>query len=472
MSVDQQDKRLVGRREFLKWAGVGTMATVLAACAPTPTATPEPVEPADEPEDTGEEVPAAEVVTIRVSAWGDVPDKNINDRTAAALKEVYPNIEMVPETYVGGYYEKVKVNFAGGESADLVYAEGFQWAPFADVVLALDDFIAADDVAWAWPDVMNYDNLTTWRGSRYLSVVDTGSMPMFYNKKIFDMAGLDYPTADWTYSDFKELVPKLTFEEDGVQYYGFDLTGGAWLGSYVWWVPWLRMDGAFEFDTLLEPKEAKWTQTEIIEAMQFVCYDTIAEGYAPSPSTVQGGGVSLATDRVAMGIQGPWYLPQLQGPDAISDDGVDFDVVMPPKGSAGSFPDNEIQGHMIAAESEHQEEAWQAMKFWLGEEVAEITAEEGRMCGTPENTEKYWVPIATEKFKFENADAFVEAQSIGQSPMIGGAGANFTVLMGAGGPLAAAKDAMYGLQKTAQEALEEANPLIQKLLDDYWAEQG
>jgi multiple sugar transport system substrate-binding protein len=467
----------ISRRRFLEGAGLVLAGTALAACAPAATTVPtQAAQPSEataapaEPAPT-QAPPSAEKVELRVSAWADVPDKNINDRVAALVAELKPNIVLLPENYPGGYYDKIKVNIAGGDSADLLYMEGYNWQPFVDAVVPLDPMIEADSMAKGWPDVPNYANLTRWRGQTYLTVIDTGSMPMFYNKTIFDKRGIPYPADDWTFEDFKELVAQLTFEEDGIKYYGFDLAGGAWTAGYVWWVPWLRMDGKLEFDTIVEPKKAQWTQQELVDAMQFVCYDVIEKGYAPTPDTVAGGGVGIATDRVAMGIQGPWYLPQLRGPQAVKEGGVDFEVVMPPRGAAGTFPDAEIQGHMIWKGSKHQAEAWEVMKIWMGEEAAKITAEEGRMCGTPENTDKYWVPIATERFGFKRADVFVQAQSMGQSPMIGGAGANFTALEGAGGPLAAAAEAMYGLQKTAREALEEANVLIQQMLDDYWAKQ-
>jgi hypothetical protein len=75
-------------------------------------------------------------------------------------------------------------------------------------------------------------------------------------------------------------------------------------------------------------------------------------------------------------------------------------------------------------------------------------------------------------YGLENAAAFVKAQLNSQSPMIGGAGADFSVLDGPGGPLRKAADAMFGLEKTAEEALAEANPEIQRLLDEYWAKKG
>ncbi len=93
------------------------------------------------------------------------------------------------------------------------------------------------------------------------------------------------------------------------------------------------------------------------------------------------------------------------------------------------------------------------------------------MPGTPENTDKYWVPIATEAFNFTNGAAFVDAQIYGDCVMVGGAGANFDAIKGAGAPLVSARDAMLAGEKTAQEALTEANPGVQAMLDEYWAGQ-
>ncbi|MHB0859349.1 MAG: extracellular solute-binding protein [Anaerolineae bacterium] len=470
------DRRL-NRRQFLAWSAIVSSSAVLAGCRPQEAA------PAGEAPAVAEATPqvdvaeptaasAPETIQLRVSAWGDTPDKNINERVAKGLLEANGKIKMVPETYVGDYYDKVRVNFAGGTPPDLVYMEGYQWQPFADFVVPLDDLIERDGLKDNWAGVENYDTLTTWRGKTYLTVVDSGPIVIFYNKMLFDKQGVPYPTNDWTFSDFKEIVAKMTFEEDGTRYYGYSITGGGGTGGYVWWINWLRMDGKTEFDTILEPHTAQWNLPEIAEALQFVNQDIITQGYAPAPATLKGGGIDVATDRVAMCLQGPWALPRYYGPEAMQEGGVSFDVVMPPKGAAGSKPDAEIQGHMIASQSKYQDEAWECMKYWMGEETAKITAEEGRMCGTPQNTEKYWAPIAKETFHFEHADVFAEAQLNGECPVCGGAAANYTAFTGAGGPLQVAADAMAVGDKTAIEALTEANDLMQNALDEYWAKQG
>jgi len=468
-------KRL-NRRDFLRFAAAGLGTVVATACAPKaepaadssqvpkPPATQAPVE---------QPAAASNVVEIHCSIWPDVPDKNINDRTAQLVAEQLPGIKLVPEAYAGDYYDKLKVNFAGGTPPDLAYAEGYNWQPFLPVVSPLDDYIKRDNMASGWADLPHYKNLATWHGKTYLTVIDTGSIVMFYNKTLFDKAEVPYPTDDWTFSDFQAMIPKLTREEDGTKYYGYATCGGAWLGGYVWWIPFLRMDGKLEFDSIVEPKKALWTQSEIVDALQFETCDVIAKGYAPTPDVINGGGVSIATNRVAMGLQGPWYLPQCYGPQAATPDGVSFDVCMPPLGSVGKhMPDAELQGHLLPTACKHPEEAWKVMKLWMGPEVAKITAEEGRMCGTPENTDKYWVPIIRDRFHFDRADVFVKAQLAGNHPVVNGPGANNAAFTGASGPLAVATDAMFGLQKTAKEALTEANSKMQQMLDDYWQKQS
>ena len=74
-------------------------------------------------------------------------------------------------------------------------------------------------------------------------------------------------------------------------------------------------------------------QESILDGLQYTVVDTVANGFCPSPATIQGGGVSLATGRVAMVMEGPWYLAQLYGPDAAVEGGIPFDAVEPPLGT-------------------------------------------------------------------------------------------------------------------------------------------
>jgi multiple sugar transport system substrate-binding protein len=461
----------ISRRDFLR-SGAAVVASIpiLAACQPKATEAPKA---ADQPTQAP---PKAETVNIRISVWGDVPDKAAYDDIIAMFNESQSSVKATTEQYLGGYYEKIKANFAGNTSADVLYYQGWSWQPFAqeDLLVPVDDLIERDNFTKPWPDLQVHNNYAKWHGHTYMSPADSGAVIMFYNKELFDKKGVPYPTDDWTFADFQDAVEKLSFEEGGTKYYGYAQAGG-WNGQYTRSVHWIRKDGVFEWDTISEPREALFTQPEIIDALQYTIYDVIDKGYCPSPSMIAGGGVTIATGVVAMTMEGPWFLPNMHGEQAAKEGGVSFDVVLPPLGASG-IVDTELStsGHVISGQSKNPEAAWELVKFIADDEGQERIAQGGRQCGTPDMMKKHWVPNIGETFNFQNAEAFLKAMSVptAHGIIVGGAGANFDAFSSAEGGMGAAWEAMVGVQKTAKEALEELNPKLQKMLDEYWAKQG
>jgi multiple sugar transport system substrate-binding protein len=194
----------------------------------------------------------------------------------------------------------------------------------------------------------------------------------------------------------------------------------------------------------------------------------IAKGMCPSPATIQGGGVTIATGRVAMTIEGPWSLANMQGDKPAKEGGVPFDVVEPPVGKTGKDETiAEVHGQVMAKSTKQPDAAWKLLKYIMTDPGQQRIAEGGRMCGTPDNIEKFWVPTAQKLYKFENGKAFADAMRTGKNPLFAGAGANYDAIAGTGAPLAVAWDAMLN-GTSAQAALTEAEPKLQKILDDYW----
>jgi multiple sugar transport system substrate-binding protein len=475
MATESSNDRRMSRRQMLRAAVGGGLAALLAACGAPASPTGQTGQQPAEPTQGGTQAQAPSTATateIRLTAWGDVTDKQVYEQIVAAYNKVDPNTKISIEQYPGGYYEKIQANFAANTSADIIYFQGFSWQPFADkdLLLPLDDYIKQDSMMVAWPDIPNYKDNTQWHGQTFMSAADTGSVVMFYAKELFEKAGAPPPTDDWSYTDFQSAIEKTTREEAGVTYYGYSQAGG-WNGTYLRSLHWMRKDGQLEWDTIVEPKEARWLQPEIIDGLQFTVVDAIAKGWCPSPATIDGGGVTIGTGRVAMTMEGPWFLANMQGPGASKEGGVPFDVVVPPKGAAGKNETiAEVHGHVIAKASKNPDAAWKVLKFILGDEGQQIIAQGGRMCGTPDNIEKFWVPIAEKTYSFTNGKAFADAMRTGRNPIIAGAGANYDAVAGPSTPLQVAWDAMLA-GTSAKEALEAAQPALQKILDDYWAKK-
>ena len=493
----------IGRRTFLHFAVLSAAGAVVAACSggtppssPVATAMPSATPPSQgttgqqptstlsakptpasnqQPTTAPAAAPKPSGVSgnVRLVAWGDVQDKDVYDAIARQIIKVNPKLNVSVEQYPGGYYEKIQANFAAGSAADVIYFQGWKWQAFADagVLASLDDLIKQDKLGQAWPDIENYKNNTTWHGATYMSPTDVGSLVIYYNKDLFDKKGVRYPQKGWKYEDFKKIVQSLSFEDGGTKYFGWSQAGG-WNGAYGRSVVFMRRNGTMEWDRPVEPTKAKWTQTDIVDALQFTIYETIKNGWCPSPSMIQGGGISVASGRVAMVLEGPWYLPQMWGDKAARQGGINYDVVDPPVGSTEyNYNFAHVHGHTMAKQSKVRDAGWEVIKYILSDDGQTAIAQGGRMCGTPENIQKIWAPIASKAYNFKNTDAFVNGMKEGSTPLIMGQGFPIDAYGGSANPVATAWDQMLGLKATAKEALETANPQIQKLLDDYWAKR-
>jgi len=409
---------------------------------------------------------------LRLSAWADVSDAVVYQNISTAFMEKYPDMTVAVEQYPGGYYQKVLANFAAGDPADVIYFQGWMMPPYAEngVVRPLDEYIAKSGVEDLFPTSENYKAATTWHGETFVTPTDCGALVMMYNKDMFDEKGIDYPEAGWTYEDLQEIILQLSYEKDGVKHYGWGQAGG-WNGTYSRFLHWLRKDGYMEWDRQVEPTKALWDDPHVWEPMQFLINDTIDNGWCPSPDIIAGGGVGLDTNRVAMVMEGPWYLPRLWGELASQQPGVNFDVVMPAVGTDGkTHTTNYIHGHTMSADCRNPDAAWDLISFIISEEGETIIANGGRMCGTPDYIDQIWGPIAAENYNFGNYKAFSAGMADSDTvPVEAGEGLQ---LEGAGAPITALWDACIGVQMTAKEAVQLYQPDIQAALDQYWADRS
>lgn len=169
-----------------------------------------------------EEPPAAEgAVTITfVPGLGSLnmdPYRDLADQ----FHEAYPDtvVEVKSIDLLGGSVPSLP---------DLAKASDcFQWYPSfqetrnREAILTLTPFLDAD------PSFTTDDFLPlilddfTWQGQVWGLPADVTPYIIEYNKDLFDAAGLDYPSLDWTTDDFLDLSVALTEGEGEEKQYGF-----------------------------------------------------------------------------------------------------------------------------------------------------------------------------------------------------------------------------------------------------------
>ncbi len=108
------------------------------------------------------------------------------------------------------YDDKIKVMLSGGADVDVFWLRsGDQARQMADggAIMALDDLMSANGVDYA--DYGDMGEQFEYNGSTYGLPANKTCWLLFYNKSLFDEAGLEAPT-DLTWEEYADLCQQLT----------------------------------------------------------------------------------------------------------------------------------------------------------------------------------------------------------------------------------------------------------------------
>ncbi|NLT41419.1 MAG: sugar ABC transporter substrate-binding protein [Anaerolineae bacterium] len=366
----------ISRRAFLgRMGAVGglTLASAaIAACAATP-ASQEP----GAPEAAATTAPAAVAETVTLNMWKG-PHKAAGDETtlcAGPTLETFmaehPEIKVeFQEVPWDGYNEKFTSAFASGQPPDLSYqTESFPTFVKAGNILPLDDLMAQSgfdkdyilDLAWTCAD---------FEGKNYAMPWIEGGSCMFYNKDLFEQAGLDPEVPPDTMDDFLVAAQKITELGDDTYGYSCDPRGYHEVGQ------WGRRWGGDWFNADLT--ECIADSPESIAGFQFMA-DLLFEYEVSQPAPIAG------EEPGATGYFRDGYIGMItaQSPTAnsIRSEKPDFPLGSAPipKGPAPEPMGRAAYGGVgmlaIAQASKHVPESWtllewlvtpDALKSWVG----------------------------------------------------------------------------------------------------------
>lgn len=272
-----------------------------------------------------------EGVTVRVSlntpsdAVRDAYDAWLDDLKAQILEETGIIMEVEMESW-GDYLNKHLMAVASGEGSDIIQM-GSGVPPviaatggLADLTDYMDLFGGYDAYCDAGHHYMTYDGKVIaipWGG---------GGREMYYNKNLYDAAGLEYPVEGWTYEDFLEDVKVLT-EYMGQPAYAVCGSGND-TGNYFWST--IVTNGG---EIVNEAGEVQFNNEIGVDAVRKVL-DLYDNGYLrPSfvEATMDDALVAFINQEVALGYgSASWWMDIEASPI-----GTNYGTVTHPVGSAG-----------------------------------------------------------------------------------------------------------------------------------------
>ncbi len=318
--------------------------------------------------------PSAESGTvIKVAFWGSPEEVTIIQDLVNEWQKQRPDVHVrLEHTPFSNYVSRLLTRMAGNVAPDIMAVEvnlfpGL-WAK--DAFLSLTPFIDRDKdfrLGDFFPEVVER---FTVNGPVYAIPRDTAPFAcVYYNKKLFDQAGVPYPTDDWTWDDLLRAAKKLTKVEDGrITQYGF----------YAWaWQNFVYGNGGKLVNDLRHPTRCLLGEPKAIEGLQF--YSDLMNKQEVAPTPVALGNLAMGaqqlfmTQRVAMFSSGFWEVPALR---QITD--FDWDVVMFPKGPHGirAFGTGGT-GYCILKSTAHPDLAWEVLKALAGDAGQAKLAETG-----------------------------------------------------------------------------------------------
>jgi multiple sugar transport system substrate-binding protein len=284
----------------------------------------------------------------------------------ALFEEQYPNInvevQLVPE-----YDTFLQTAFASGDYPNVFYVGQDKVDEFAQAgVLATPAEGQITDMDDIYPSLVQ---TFTFDGTFYCPAKDFSTLALEYNKDLFDQAGVEYPTADWTWEDLATAAQTI-FDETGVAGIALNPDIDRWFAFYVEAGGRLYDDeGNFVFATEGENRDAAIAAVE--------AYASLFESGAAATAQDLGAGwpgEAFGQATAAMTIEGNWIIQYLIDTFPDVNWGVS-ELPTGPSGTKGTLVFSECYG--VGADNEHLDESWLLVDFLTGPEGAARLAEGG-----------------------------------------------------------------------------------------------
>ncbi len=252
-------------------------------------------------------------VTIQVwTGQADVAEQII-EKLAGEFHKLHPNVtvNVAPgASSTDQLLQKISAGFAGDQYPDVSYAFG-SWAGELEAsgrTLDISDEVKKPDVKW--------DEFTAAaRGTAqpsgkkvigFPAVVD--DVGLLYNKTLFDKAGVAYPTADWTWDDFRAAAKKLTDPANHIYGYGYSVSGSEATTWQFW--PHLWQNGGAILNG--DATQSEFASQAGVDALTFLRSMAVDDKSVYLDQTDTKIGPLFDSNRIAMITSGPWELSSLK----------------------------------------------------------------------------------------------------------------------------------------------------------------
>lgn len=292
-------------------------------------------------------------VNLRFATWDVGEDVDLQQDMIDKFNESQDKIKVTLESYGSEYDTKITAGMGAKDAPDIMYM--WNYPQYKGALEPLDVYLEKEGAEYKdnfYDTLWNYNSAD---GQILGLPVGYTTHVVYYNKTLFDEAGVEYPKSDWTWEDLQETAKKLTNKETKVAGFAFSGKPDPYdFEMFLWGNGTSYVDEEGNLKGNLDSDES----IEVFEMFQ----NMANEGYA---ITTEGSGTTeMKSGKVAMFVYGAWGLTPLK------EAGIDYGVVDLPTFKDGkSVSILSSSGISISNTSKHKDEAFEFLKFWTNEEA-------------------------------------------------------------------------------------------------------
>jgi multiple sugar transport system substrate-binding protein len=265
----------------------------------------------------------------------------------------------------GDHLTRLSTAFASGDAPDVFLINYREYAPFAQrgAIAPVGPLLRARGVDFAdyYEEPLR---AFTYDGALHCMPQNISSLVVYWNRALFEEAGVPPPREGWSWAEFSRTAQELT--GDGVKGVGID-------PSITRMAPFIWSSGGSIVDDDTAPTRTTLHEPGARAALRAVA-DLVASGATPTKQEVAAQGLEerFMTGKVAMFLSSRVEVPALR-----EQRGLDFDVAgLPVLGEPASVLHSDA--YCVAADSPNKEAAARFVAYAVGQQGQTVTALGGR----------------------------------------------------------------------------------------------
>ncbi|EJS68597.1 hypothetical protein ICY_04671 [Bacillus cereus BAG2X1-3] len=295
---------------------------------------------------------------LRFATWDTGESLKYQQDIAKKFEKANPGVKVQVEAYADGFEDKLAASFGAKNPPDVMYM--WNYPDYYKSLEPLDDYVNKDSSFKTtfddfYTNILNYHK---FKNTTYGFPIGFTTRVIYYNKKLFQEAGVPLPTSGWTWEQFSDAAKKLSNPEK--KQYGFVLSSkknSYAFQEYVWsnGSSFISPDGK-KVDGYMNSSKTQEILNDfqhMIDEKSAIVSDKVTESFKSGKIAMIENGIWPLEDFKKAGMDfGTAEIPSFHG--------------QPSKGVIHSA------GIAMAKDSKEKDLAWKFIKYFVSAEAAEM----------------------------------------------------------------------------------------------------